>query len=90
MSCSSRPSPASVGRVAIEAKLTLRQYVYNICLEKGLGQLFGTLYTLSIYPFVHNQLIPTLYEAHIVSEIVFYVSLEITNFQYLHTDSKIT
>ena len=42
MSCSSRPSPASVGRVAIEAKLTLRQLLRSLqCFEEGkLGHIF--------------------------------------------------
>ena len=41
---------------------------YNVCLEKGSDQLIGTLsiYILSNYPFVHNQLIRTFFEAHIV------------------------
>ena len=37
-----------------------------VCLEKGSDMLSLTLYTLSIYPSVHNQLIRTLFEAHIV------------------------
>ena len=39
---------------------------YNVCLETGSDQLIVTLYALSIYPSVHNQLIRTLSEAHIV------------------------
>ena len=40
------------------------QIKYNVCLEKGSNQLFVTLYTLSIYPSVHKQLIQTLFAAH--------------------------
>ena len=42
--------------------------IYNVGLEKGSDQLFVTLYTLSIYPFVHKKLIRTLFEAYIVYE----------------------
>ena len=35
--------------------------------RKVSDQLFVPLYTLSIYPCVHKQLIRTLFEAHIVS-----------------------
>ena len=38
---------------------------YRPSLEKGSGQLIVTLYTLSIYPSVHNQLIQTLYKTQI-------------------------
>ena len=43
-------------------------YIYNNrpSIEKGSDQLFVTLYTLSIYPSVHLQLIRTLFEAHIL------------------------
>ena len=41
--------------------------VYNVCHEKGSDQLIVPLYTLSIYLSVHNQLIRTLFEAHIVT-----------------------
>ena len=36
--------------------------------EKGSDQLIVTLLTLSIHPFVHNQLIRTLFEARPVVE----------------------
>ena len=42
---------------------------YIVWLKKGTersDQLFVTLYTLYIYPTIHNQLIRTLFEAHIV------------------------
>ena len=45
---------------------TMYIFIQNPCLEKGSDQLFVTLNTLSIYPFVHKQLIRTLFEAHIV------------------------
>jgi len=36
--------------------------------EKGSDQLIETLYTLSIYPAVHKQLILTLFEGRLVSD----------------------
>ena len=48
-------------------KEDLVKYLYNKEIqgtEKGSGQLFVTLYTLSIYPSVHIQLIRTLFETH--------------------------
>ena len=54
-------------------KMMLRSYflniTYNVCLEKGSDQLIVTrhAYAISIYPCVHNQLIRTILEAHVVS-----------------------
>ena len=44
--------------------------------EKGSDQLIVTLYTLSLYPSVHNQLIRPLYESQSVS----YVYIILPNF----------
>ena len=41
---------------------------YRPSLENVSGQLIVTLYTISIYPSVHNQLIRTLFEAHMEVE----------------------
>ena len=41
---------------------------YRPSLENGSGQLIVTLYTISIYHSVHNQLIRTLFEAHMEVE----------------------
>ena len=40
---------------------------YNVCLKNGSDQKFMTIYTQSLYSYVHKQLIRTLFEAHIVS-----------------------
>ena len=53
-------------------------------LENGLNQLIVTLYTLSIYPSVHKQLIRTLFEAHIVQSETNYTLLGSSDFVYLY------
>ena len=64
--------------------------MYQPSLEKGLDQLIVTLYTLSIYPSVHKQLIWTLFEEHIVlQDTELYVIVMYCNMLYC-TDLKLS
>ena len=56
--------------------------LYRPSLEKGLDQLNVTLYALSTYPFVHNQLIRTIFEDRPVHRGV-YLKLLAKNFLLL-------
>ena len=46
-------------------KINNSKHTYSLCLEKNLDHLIVTLYTLSIYPSVLNQLIRTLFNAQL-------------------------
>ena len=50
-----------------------RGIIHRPSIEKGLDKLIVTQNILSIYPSVHNQLIRTLFEVHIVMYILFFL-----------------
>ena len=56
-------------------KLNQNWKCFVLFLERVSDQLIVTLYTLSIYPFVHKQLIRTIFKAHIVENIIWKLSV---------------